>query len=76
MQVMTPMNPFFASKFFPASLTLAEEEGLAWCRFFSTTITITITITIITIHHCSPPLHHLLATFDTKIIFTIILIAG
>jgi len=30
--VMTPMNPFFASKFFPASLTLAEEEGLAWCR--------------------------------------------
>ena len=26
------MNPFFASKFFPASLTLAEEEGLAWCR--------------------------------------------
>ena len=70
MQVMTPMNPFFASKFFPASLTLAEEEGLAWCRFFSTTITIT--ITIITIHHRSPPLQHLLATFDTKIIFTII----
>ena len=31
-KVMTPMNPFFASKFFPASLTLAEEEGLAWCR--------------------------------------------
>jgi len=29
---MTPMNPFYASKFFPASLTLAEEEGLAWCR--------------------------------------------
>ena len=35
MQVMTPMNPFFASKFFPASLTLAEEEGLAWCRLSS-----------------------------------------
>ena len=30
--VPTPMNPYFASKFFPASLTLAEEEGLGWCR--------------------------------------------
>ena len=26
------MNPYFATKFFPASLTLAEEEGIAWCR--------------------------------------------
>ena len=30
--VMKPMNPYFASKFFPASLTLAEEEGIGWCR--------------------------------------------
>ena len=30
--VLTPMNPYFATKFFPASLTLAEEEGIAWCR--------------------------------------------
>ena len=29
---LVPMNPYFASKFYPASLTLAEEEGLAWCR--------------------------------------------
>ena len=29
---LTPMNPYFATKFFPASLTLAEEEGIAWCR--------------------------------------------
>ena len=64
MQVMTPMNPFFASKFFPASLTLAEEEGLAWCRLLSTTITITITITVL--------LLIIFATFYTKIIFTII----
>ena len=28
--VLTPMNPYFATKFFPASLTLAEEEGIAW----------------------------------------------
>ena len=26
------MNPYYASKFWPASLTLAEEEGLGWCR--------------------------------------------
>ena len=30
--VMQPMNPYYASKFWPASLTLAEEEGLGWCR--------------------------------------------
>ena len=30
--VLTPMNPYFATKFFPASLTLAEEEGIGWCR--------------------------------------------
>jgi len=30
--VMKPMNPYFATKFWPASLTLAEEEGLGWCR--------------------------------------------
>ena len=30
--VMKPMSPYFASKFFPASLTLAEEEGIGWCR--------------------------------------------
>ena len=30
--VMKPMNPYFATKFFPASLTLAEEEGIGWCR--------------------------------------------
>lgn len=30
--VLKPMNPYFASKFFPASLTLAEEEGIGWCR--------------------------------------------
>ena len=29
---LKPMNPYFASKFFPASLTLAEEEGIGWCR--------------------------------------------
>lgn len=30
--VMKPMNPYFATKFFPSSLTLAEEEGIGWCR--------------------------------------------
>ena len=30
--VQRPSNPYFATKFFPASLTLGEEEGLAWCR--------------------------------------------
>ena len=30
--VLTPLNPYFATKFFPASLTLAEEEGIGWCR--------------------------------------------
>ena len=30
--VLKPMNPYFATKFFPASLTLAEEEGIGWCR--------------------------------------------
>ena len=30
--VMKPMNPYYATKFWPASLTLAEEEGLGWCR--------------------------------------------
>jgi hypothetical protein len=29
---LTPMNPFFPSKFYPSSLTLAAEEGLGWCR--------------------------------------------
>jgi len=26
------MNPYYASKFYPASLTLAEKESLGWCR--------------------------------------------
>lgn len=30
--VLKPMNPYFATKFWPASLTLAEKEGLGWCR--------------------------------------------
>ena len=30
--VQRPSNPYFATKFFPSSLTLGEEEGLAWCR--------------------------------------------
>ena len=34
--VMKPMNPYFATKFFPSSLTLAEEEGIgqSWSREF------------------------------------------
>jgi len=30
--VLKPMNPYFATRFWPASLTLAEKEGLGWCR--------------------------------------------
>jgi len=30
--VLKPMNPYFATRFWPASLTLAEQEGLGWCR--------------------------------------------
>ena len=30
--VKKPMNPYFGSKFFPASITLAEEEKIRWCR--------------------------------------------
>ena len=30
--VVTPMSPYFNTKFFPSSLTLAEEEGVGWCR--------------------------------------------
>ena len=30
--VLKPMNPYFASRFWPASLTLAEKEGIGWCR--------------------------------------------
>ena len=30
--VKKPMNPYFGSKFFPASITLAEEEKIGWCR--------------------------------------------
>jgi chondroitin 4-sulfotransferase 11 len=29
---IAPMNPFYPSRFYPGSLTVAEEEGLAWCR--------------------------------------------
>jgi len=30
--VMRPMNPYFSSKFYPASMTLAEKKGVGWCR--------------------------------------------
>jgi hypothetical protein len=30
--VQRPSNPYYPSKFFPSSLTLGQEEGLAWCR--------------------------------------------
>ena len=30
--VKKPMNPYFGTKFFPASMTLAEEEKIGWCR--------------------------------------------
>ena len=30
--VIKPMNPYFTTKFWPASLTLDEDEGLGWCR--------------------------------------------
>jgi hypothetical protein len=30
--VQRPSNPYYPTKFFPSSLTLGQEEGLAWCR--------------------------------------------
>ena len=30
--IMKPMNPYYASKFFPSSLMLSEEKNLAWCQ--------------------------------------------
>lgn len=30
--VMKPMNPYYYSKFYPASMTLAEKKGVGWCR--------------------------------------------
>ena len=30
--VMRPMNPYFGSKFYPASMTLDEKKGIGWCR--------------------------------------------
>ena len=30
--VITPMNPYFASKFYPASMTLDEKKHVGWCR--------------------------------------------
>ena len=30
--VIKPMNPYFTTKFWPASLILAEDEGLGWCK--------------------------------------------
>ena len=30
--LMKPMNPYFYSKFYPASMTLAEKKGVGWCR--------------------------------------------
>jgi len=30
--VLKPMNPYYATRFWPASLTLAEKEGIGWCR--------------------------------------------
>ena len=30
--VMRPMNPYFSSKFYPATMTLDEKKGVGWCR--------------------------------------------
>ena len=30
--VITPMNPYFGSKFYPASMTLDENKHVGWCR--------------------------------------------
>ena len=30
--VMKPMNPYFSSKFYPASMTLDEKKHVGWCR--------------------------------------------
>jgi len=30
--VMKPMNPYFATAFWPASLVLDENEGIGWCQ--------------------------------------------
>ena len=30
--VMKPMNPYFSSKFYPASMTLNEKKHVGWCR--------------------------------------------
>ncbi len=30
--VMRPMNPYFSSKFYPASMTLDEKNHVGWCR--------------------------------------------
>ena len=30
--VVRPMNPYFASKFYPATMTLDEKKGVGWCR--------------------------------------------
>ena len=30
--VMKPMNPYFATKFFPASIMLAKDKQIGWCR--------------------------------------------
>ena len=30
--VVRPMNPYFASKFYPATMTLNEKKGVGWCR--------------------------------------------
>ena len=29
---MRPMNPYFSSKFYPASMALAENKHVGWCR--------------------------------------------
>ena len=30
--VMRPMNPYFSSKFYPASMALAKNKHVGWCR--------------------------------------------
>ena len=30
--IMRPMNPYFSSKFYPASMTLDENKHVGWCR--------------------------------------------
>ena len=30
--VMRPMNPYFSSKFYPATMTVDEKKGVGWCR--------------------------------------------